>query len=211
MAERCPNCGAPIKSASATVCPFCNKPLPENAVELTVSETQPQIVRKVFQDAVSTKREGGRGSRAGRLQGRQNATQSEDSVAYTTAPIPGGVAITGARGCCGSLRIPESIDGQTVLEVGEEAFRGRSDLLDVLLPDTLECVADRAFEQCASLSSFTGGKGLTRIGDGAFRGCIRLINVQLSGKPDAYYSSFAGCYALGTLIENKLNLERKGE
>ena len=116
------------------------------------------------------------------------------------------MAITGMTGSCARLVIPETLGGVPVTEIAEGAFRGRTDIVELVLSDSVQTVCESAFENCVSLASVQGGKGLRRICEAAFRNCPRLTAVRLTRRVDAFYSSFAGCYALGTLIEKQLDI-----
>ncbi len=199
MSLKCPNCGAPVEAVGKE-CSYCHE-IFRPVTPLSASVERPAVVAQIFRGR--TGNPPGRSGWGGRGSGRSGAGRA----AFSVRIIPGGVAVTGLSGSCSTLAVPSLIEGKPVLEIGEGAFRNRKDILEVALPDCVECVADRAFEGCASLHSVSCGEGLLRIGDGAFRNCTQLTSVRLCSEPDAYYSSFAGCYALGTLIESRLRLE----
>ena len=58
-------------------------------------------------------------------------------------------------GTVSSLTIPETVDGMTVTEIGEEAFMGNTYLTSIDLPDTVEVIRARAFMGCTNLSSMS--------------------------------------------------------
>ncbi len=92
------------------------------------------------------------------------------------------------------LIIPSTIDGRSVVEIDSEAFRGRTDLTNVVLPDGVRRIGEGAFEGCSSLVSISLPNGLTRIEDYTFSGCENLSNISI---PDSVVhigeSAFAGC------------------
>ena len=63
--------------------------------------------------------------------------------------------------------IPSSYQGKTVKSIGTRAF-ARSGITEVVIPDTIEYISDRAFYGCRSLKSVIGGRGLKIIGEQSF-------------------------------------------
>ena len=62
--------------------------------------------------------------------------------------------------------------------IGESAFRGRDELTDVRLPDSVVRIEDHAFADCRNLKWVEPGRDCRSIGDGAFRGCGELFSVD---------------------------------
>jgi hypothetical protein len=60
----------------------------------------------------------------------------------------------------------------------ESAFRGRDELTDVRLPDSVVRIEDHAFADCRNLRFVEPGRDCRSIGDGAFRGCGELFSVD---------------------------------
>ena len=50
-----------------------------------------------------------------------------------------------------TLVIPETVEGMTVTEIGEEAFMGNASLESIDLPDTIIIIRARAFKNCTNL------------------------------------------------------------
>ena len=78
------------------------------------------------------------------------------------------------------------IDGVGVIEfkapitkIGDEAFRGCSNLTSVTIPDSVTTIGDVAFAWCSSLTSVTIPDSVTSIGDVAFRNCDSLTSVTI--------------------------------
>ena len=73
---------------------------------------------------------------------------------WLTAPVEGGVAITGTTGrATGRVDVPETIGGQPVLVIGADVFAGCDALLGVGLPATVADLADASFAACPALDS----------------------------------------------------------
>ena len=72
---------------------------------------------------------------------------------WLTAPVAGGVAITGtARPATGRVDIPSTLGGQPVLAIGPGVFSGCDTLLGVSIPATVTDLADGAFADCDSIT-----------------------------------------------------------
>ena len=86
------------------------------------------------------------------------------------------------------IRIPAGFRGVPVTSIGTEAFKdpenqkalvGRKKLEEILLPDSLELIEDRAFSGCSQITDLTIPSGVKRIGDRAFEGCYDLQTIRL--------------------------------
>ncbi len=82
---------------------------------------------------------------------------------FETIMEPGAVGVVPA----GTRKLPDG------------AFRGRMDMVDVVLPKSLRSIGTHAFKDCTSLLSVTLPPGLETIGDGAFEGCLSLVSVTI--------------------------------
>ncbi len=134
------------------------------------------------------------------------------------------VTITGIREVSASLSIPTTINGKTVTAIGNNAFRNKTQITTVSIPEGIKSIGGRAFagtsisyviipasvdtiqyqafENCLSLQSVTfNGTAVTLINTGAFRGCSALTTVKNFEKLSTKIGSqvFANCTALGTL------------
>ncbi|MBR4762154.1 MAG: leucine-rich repeat domain-containing protein, partial [Clostridia bacterium] len=99
----------------------------------------------------------------------------------------------------GEIVVPASLDGLTVVMV-DGAFKNRSDITSVVLPDTVEVITAESFAYCNYLTSITLPANLVMIGESAFCACILLDNVVL---PDSITTlgqyAFAWCEALTSI------------
>ncbi|EJK51182.1 hypothetical protein THAOC_29668 [Thalassiosira oceanica] len=67
----------------------------------------------------------------------------------------------------------------SVTELGEMAFSGCSNLIELQLNEGLQVIGERAFQGCASLRSATVPSAVTKLGWRTFCGCSSLIELQL--------------------------------
>ena len=67
----------------------------------------------------------------------------------------------------------------SVTIIGNEAFKGCSNLTSVTIPSGVTSIGDNAFESCSGLTSVTIPSGVTSIGDNAFQRCSGLTSVTI--------------------------------
>ena len=73
-----------------------------------------------------------------------------------------------------SVVIPNS-----VTSIEEKAFSGCKGLTSVTIPNSVTSIGENAFYDCSGLTSVTIGNSVTNIGDGAFRSCSGLTSVTI--------------------------------
>ena len=78
------------------------------------------------------------------------------------------------EGINGNVIIPDS-----VCDIGQYAFRGRSGLTSVTIPGSITNIGAYAFESCSGLTSVTIPGLVTSFGSGAFRGCTNLFRINI--------------------------------
>ncbi len=113
----------------------------------------------------------------------------------------GGVIITECqKELKGDLVIPEVLDNETVVGIGEGAFYEVKGLTSVTMPETVTEIGAGAFYCCEALQSINLPAGLTTIGESAFYQCASLKTVEIpDGITTITDSCFAQCYALDKL------------
>ena len=140
----------------------------------------------------------------------------------------GGIEITGYIGSETELVIPETINNQSVIMIGEtafsdnnnlvsvkipngvqsislDAFNGCSKLMRIELPESLKSIGESAFEDCSSLTSIEIPDGVTDIEFGTFKNCVSLINIEIP-KSVEFVSPYAfrGCSNLTNIeVDNE--------
>lgn len=90
--------------------------------------------------------------------------------------------------------------GGCVTSIGNDAFKGRTNLSEILIPSTVTTIGDNAFSGCTSLVDFSLPMSVTRIGAKAFMGCIQLNKIVLPNSLTALDDdAFNGCKNMPTI------------
>lgn len=101
--------------------------------------------------------------------------------AFITAPVPGGIAVTGYTGPGGDVQLPRG-----VTHISEKAFRGCRTLTRIILPEGVTHLGSQAFMDCTSLQSVQLPASLTHIGHNPFTGCTALKSIAVSAGNQMY-------------------------
>ena len=79
---------------------------------------------------------------------------SLDDLGYTTTD--GKVIITDCdEAATGELLIPQTIEGNPVTSIGEQAFGNCFSLTNITIPDSIVSIGNQTFESCYSLTNIT--------------------------------------------------------
>lgn len=138
------------------------------------------------------------------------ATLFDDNFEYEEK-ANGAIIITGYKGtAAGTLVIPAKINGKTVTEIGDEAFKNCSGFTGLDMGSNITSIGKEAFSGCTGLTgSLMIGENVTVIGDSAFFGCTGLTGSLII--PDkvtkigekAFYNcrNFNGTLTIGNKVE----------
>ena len=118
--------------------------------------------------------------------------------------------ITGYSGTDTDAYIPSAINGVMVTELGNGAFKNRTDITSITISDGITSIGDTAFYNCSSLVSITIPGSVTRIGYNAFYYCDNLKKVHISDMAAWCGIDFAGGYQANPLYYAK-NLYLNGK
>ena len=105
----------------------------------------------------------------------------------------------------GDIIIPETVMHESVsyrvTSIGEDAF-AYSDLISIVIPDTVTYIDGGAFEE-SHLTSVVIPDSVTMISSHTFESCENLLSVVIGkGVTKIYYEVFAGCRALASITYN---------
>lgn len=127
-----------------------------------------------------------------------SAARAERYGAYTcTGRSSSTVWITGYYGNAADLRIPDTLGGKRVVGIDRGAFRNKTNLREVLIPDSVTHIGQEAFADCVNLEKAALPGALKVIGKEAFSGCRKLKSVTIpAGVGCVGEGAFSGCTAL---------------
>ncbi len=84
----------------------------------------------------------------------------------------GWITITGYRGNDSSiLIIPDRIDGLPVVAIGDDAFSGHDEVMEVCIPGRILSIGERAFLGCVGLNNVCIPERILEVGRDAFASC----------------------------------------
>ena len=89
------------------------------------------------------------------------------------------------------LRIPETVDGETVTAIGPGCFRDCTELTTILRPETVTSIDKEAFSGCTELLGLYLHEGMESIGPRAFEGCINMECIYV---PSSMSEIAPGCF-----------------
>ena len=100
-----------------------------------------------------------------------NAAATEYTAGYYTYTLSDNKAtITKVSSVLsGSVTIPSSIGGHTVVAIGNSALSGNASITSIVIPNTVTTIDNYAFENCSGITSLTLGSKVASIGYEAFR------------------------------------------
>lgn len=129
-------------------------------------------------------------------------TQDVPESAYTYSLDGNNATITGCNAdLSGAVMLPATIDGYTVVGIGEKAFKDFSEVTCFFMPSTITSIGSYAFEGCTSLLNASFPDALESIGDGAYWDCSSLVSVTIpSFVTHIGTCAFYGCDDLESLV-----------
>ncbi len=87
-----------------------------------------------------------------------------------------------------------------VTSIGNRAFAYCQGLTSVKIPNSVTCIGDRAFMACGGLTSVEMGKGVKSIGWSAFSGCYNMTSVEIPNSVTSIGGyAFNACISLTSL------------
>ena len=85
-----------------------------------------------------------------------------------TAYSDGTAVLTGYNGKLTELRLPDKVDGLTLIGIADQAFANNKTLTTLMTGETLSYIGNETFYQCSALETVEIGSNVTRIGYYAF-------------------------------------------
>ena len=112
--------------------------------------------------------------------------------------------ITAYNGVNGYLTIPDTINGITVMGIGDSVFKA-DPMFDIKLPDTLTYIGDKAFYYNPSLVTIEANN-IRHVGDHAFWMCSGLEEFDFSSLEQVEQYAFYGCENVPEVYNDKLTI-----
>lgn len=105
--------------------------------------------------------------------------------------------LTGCRSTGKKIVVPETIDSFTVVGIRSYTF-AECNAEEIVLPDTVEYIAQAALSSCPNLVKIDLGKGLKVVADSAFNVCPALKKVEF---PDGMTTIGGFCFGFCDSLE----------
>lgn len=120
---------------------------------------------------------------------------------FEYSKIETGIRIDRYAGTSKFIKVPTTIDGLPVTEIGTAAFKYCVNLTEIILPDTLQRIHIRAFLGCCNLTAITIPASVNFIALYAFCNCVKLEYVNLSSADiikEGIFNGwwYSGCWSL---------------
>ena len=116
------------------------------------------------------------------------------TLSYSIGGTPATATITGCNyDAVGDLVIPDTLGGVSVTGIGDSAFRNRTNLTSVTIPEHVTMIGEDAFIFCTNLTAISMPDNVISIGRQAFAYCANLTSVHIpAGVTAIGESSFHG-------------------
>ncbi len=101
-----------------------------------------------------------------------------DQMVYMTYPDKTAAITECWKNPVGTCAVPAQVNGYTVTKILGGAFASKNQLEEIILPDTLQYVGARAFQDCQYLHSVVAYKDTIFIQEDAFANCQALKTVN---------------------------------
>lgn len=130
--------------------------------------------------------------------GAVNEEQNVSEDDFRTASLGDGKCeIVGCSSTAKVIKVPETLFGETVVGIASNGFNC-SEAEKIILPDTVEYLANNAFNNCEDLQEVDLGTGLKRTGLFSFNFCNELRSVSFpEGFEEMTECCFCACDKLG--------------
>lgn len=112
--------------------------------------------------------------------------------------VDGGISITGYLGKDAIVVLPDRIDNENVVEIGDYAFANNNILQAIRISDSIKIIEEHAFENCTELKALLCGSSLETIDSFAFSSCPALNTVELN---EGLLNLNRSCFGMPTFRE----------
>ena len=121
-------------------------------------------------------------------------TPSQSSAVFQYEVTDGFAILTAYTGDTKEVKIPATLDGYTVLAIGDRAFLDNAKITSVTIPKTVTSIGWFAFSGCVSLETIVIPATVETISYGAFQNCPSTLTVTCAS--GSYAEQYAISYGI---------------
>jgi len=114
--------------------------------------------------------------------------------------IPESVVVIGERAFKDCISLERIVLPSHLIRIEKSAFSGCIKLVEIVMPNSIEVIDDCAFKGCKALTLINISEGVKKIGSEAFCGCTELVDISI---PDGVTSigglAFENCANLSSI------------
>lgn len=124
---------------------------------------------------------------------------------YSYQSSDNGIIITKYYGSSKTSEIPDTYFGDSVVGIGDNAFKGCDELKEIIVPDGVTTIGKQSFANCKNLTKITLPDSITIIDDYSFALCESLEELELpSGLKSIGTAAFFHCGVKSIEIPNSV-------
>lgn len=102
---------------------------------------------------------------------------------FEVRKVNGGVSITKYCGTSTSVVIPDTIDGEDVVELDSKCFAGQKKIKEIIISNNVQEIGNKAFSECSSLKKVIFPKDICQLGCELFEGCKKMQEIYFDTNP----------------------------
>ena len=130
-----------------------------------------------------------------------NLEPATDGFGLEFERVDDGWRVTRYNGNQTSVTIPATYEGEPVVAIGDEAFKGCQDVVSVEIPEGIRSIGNETFSDCSSLREVELPDTLQETGWSVFNGCSSLTSVRIPASLARIEdTTFAFCTSLERVV-----------
>ena len=121
--------------------------------------------------------------------------ETDSSIVYkaryyscTQGLVIEGDTVTSYQGSAKTVLIPDAWCEVPITKIADRAFRGKTAITSIVMPDSLIRIGENAFSGCTGLTQIDIPKSVTEMGLDPFLGCTGLKNIYVDEDSESYTS-----------------------
>lgn len=118
----------------------------------------------------------------------------KEKTQETTGSTSKGLRLVGYTGDYSEIELLGELDGKSLVSIGEDVFKDKTELENIVLPYTIYILEDSCFSGCTGISNINIPSTVISICDEAFSGCTGIEKIEnISGIKYLGNKVFDGC------------------